>query len=311
MDLLGAGSIYFEVICELPENSNLSGKDLIKNLSGSVSDLEYLRAHCRILYQGLGGSSANTIYALSKLGYAVGFLGTLGKDQPAQEILTSGKGVDLRLLRKYGTSGLSFQIRHQGQTATLKFPNANEYLSFIEDDLGLINSAKYLYLGPIETMTALQSYRQILHFVDEDLYLFYTPGEDCAALGIAELEDLLSRARVVFVTEDELALLTSAEPSAGCSKLLEMGTKVVVCLGKEHLLIASKHSQYQVPFKKTVLKDDSDFLDMCVAGFIAAYLEGADLFTCGTAAVTLSALTSTAYGRDAYPDAKFLKRLIS
>lgn len=310
MDLLGAGSVYYELIYDLPKKSNISLEEILRNHSEPDQILKKLQETCQLMYHGIGGSSANTIYALSRLGYRVGYLGTLGNDESSNQILSFFKGVDTRLVRKYGASGISIQILNGKEAAHLKFSNSNNYLAFIEDDLPIINSSNYVYLGPVEAGNPVNSYKQLLNFLDDSIYLFYAPGNECASLGLQKLGDIISKARVVFVTNKEVELLTSSDVTDGCNAMIEAGARVVVCMNDNDAFITSKHSTYTLPFKKTLLKDNSDFLDTYIAGFLSAYAEGFDLDVCGNAGATLAALTSTSYGRESYPDSKFLKNML-
>ncbi len=310
MDLLGAGSIYYEIMYDLPENSNTSLEEILADSSEPDQILKKLKDVCRPLYHGIGGSSANTIYALSRLGYRVGYLGIVGNDEYSKEILSFFNGVDTRLIRKYESSGISVRIFHGKENTHLKFPNSNNYLSFIEDDLPIINSSNYIYLGPVENGSPVNSYKQLLNFIDESIYVFYAPGRECASLGLQKLGDIISKARVVFVTSSEVELLTSSDTHDGCKAMIEEGARVVVCMNDSDVSIISRHSDYTLPFKKTILKDNSDFLDAYIAGFLSAYVEGFDLDVCGNAGTTIAALTSTSYGRESYPNSKFLKNIL-
>lgn len=310
MDLLGAGSVYYEIMYDLPKKSRMSLEEILTDSQEPDQILKKLQDVCKPLYHGIGGSSANTIYALSRLGYRVGYLGVVGNDEYSKEILPFFKCVDTRLVRKYGASGISIRIFDGNENTHLKFSNSNNYLSFIEDDLPILNSSNYIYLGPIETGNPVKSYKQLLNFLDDSIYLFYAPGSECASLGLKKLGDIISKARVVFVTNDEVELLTSSDVRDGCNAIIEEGARVVVCMNDNDAFIISKHSEYTLPFKKTVLKDNSDFLDVYAAGFLSAYTEGFDLDVCGNAGATLAALTSTSYGRESYPDSKFLKNML-
>ena len=310
MDLLGVGSVHYEIMYDLPKNSNISLEEIRMDSSKPDQLLEKLQNACPPLYHGIGGSSANTIYALSRLGYRVGYLGVVGNDKYSKETLSFFKDVDSRLVRRYGESGISIRVFDEKETLHLKFPNSNNYLSFIEDDLSIINSSNYIYLGPIEAGNPVNSYKQLLNFIDDSIYIFYAPGIECASLGLQKLGDLISKARIVFVTKTELELLTSSDLSDGCKAMIDEGARVVVCINDSDATIVSKHSNYTLPFKKTVLKDNTDFLDAYIAGFLSAYVEGSDLNICGNAGATVAALTSTSYGRKSYPDSKFLKNIL-
>lgn len=310
MDLLGTGSIYFELIYKALDNSDCALDDILNVNFDPISDMAYLQEHASLEYRGIGGHAANVIYALSKLKYSVGFLGVVGKDETGNELLQQLHNVDTTLLRRFENSGLQISVfKGNEKIAAYSFSNSNQYLAFTEDDLEKIDTSKYIFIGPVDNANSLKSHVQMLSLISNELPVFFMPGKISASANENDIKKIISNSRVVFIAEDEMDSL-SGITSAGFNGLLALGTHVVVCKAKDHIRIVSKHSDYTIPIKKTVLIDDSDYLDSFTAGFLSAYMEGYSLESCGYAGVQLSALTSTAYGRNAYPDFKFLKYLL-
>jgi sugar/nucleoside kinase (ribokinase family) len=113
----------------------------------------------------------------------------------------------------------------------------------------------------------------------------------------------------VFINEREIGLLTGLGPDEGSRALLDFGAKVVACTrGADGSTIYSRSSRLDLPAKPTVVVDTTGAGDVYAAGFLAGYLDGATLEVCGEIATAASALSVSAYGREGYPDERFLRR---
>jgi len=256
-----------------------------------------------------GGSAANTVFALSRMGYTTGFLGVTGKDEGSKFLLSSMEGVDVGHVKKYKTAGVCVCLLADGERSLLAMPNSNDFFSFIAEDVGYLNSSKFVHLSSFSSDSALLLQKQLLELLEEDVYISFAPGEKYARRGLDQIEDMIGRSRIVFVNEREMTMLTGTGPKEGSKTLLDLGAKVVVCtLGREGSLITTYNSSITVPARKAVVVDTTGAGDVYAAGFLAGYLDGATLEVCGRIGASASALSVSSYGREAYPDERFLRK---
>jgi ribokinase len=268
-----------------------------------------LAKKAKLISRSGGGSAANTVVALARMGYSTGFLGVAGKDEEGRFLLGSMNGVDVSHVKKYKRSGMCIAMLKEGERSLLGLPNANDFFSFNEDDLGFLNSAKFVHLSSFAADSALSMQKQLVNMLDDNVYVSFAPGERYARRGLKQLAEIIERSRILFVNEREVSLLTGSDAREGSKALLELGPAVVACtMGSNGSTITTRNVSFDVPAKKTVVVDTTGAGDVYAAGFLASYLDGANLETCGQIASAAAAFSIASYGRDGYPDERFLRK---
>jgi len=99
-----------------------------------------------------GGSAANTIYGLAKLGMSTGFTGVVGDDAEGKVMLEDFQkvGVDISHIRvKQGvrTGSVLCLSDRLGRRSLYVLPGANNLLTMDDLDLTCINQARMLHLS--------------------------------------------------------------------------------------------------------------------------------------------------------------------
>jgi len=314
MDVVGVGALNVDLMYEVP-SLRVGGLELAAGSKTYGDEAMYqrlmqdLERNGRLRGRSGGGSAANTTYALARMGYQTAFLGVVGKDEEGRFILQSMAGVDVSHVKRARRSGRCLSLLADQDRSLVVLPNANDLFSFTEDDLELLNSSKFVHLGSFAADSALASQKALIGYLDDDVYVSFAPGETYARRGIGQLAPLLERTRILFLNRREMELLTGQGPVEGAHTLLEQGPHIVCCtLGAEGSAIVTRNTELVIPAKRTVVADVTGAGDVYAAGFLAGYLDGATLEACGTIATAAAALSVTAYGRDAYPDERFLRR---
>lgn len=314
MDVVGVGALNIDLLYEVsslrfggvelsPGSKTYGTEEMFHELIAEMG------RHGRLVGRSGGGSAANTAYALSRMGYETAFLGVVGKDEEGAFILGSMEGVDLSRVKRHKHSGKCLSLLADGDRSLLVLPNANNMFSYTEDDIDLLNSSKFVHMSSFASDAALASQKMLMEYLDDRVYVSFSPGELYARRGVEQLEPILERTRILFVNEQELGLLTGEISSGGARALLDSGPKVVVCtLGGDGSLIVSRNSEIAIPAKRTVVKDATGAGDVYAAGFLAGYLDGANLEVCGKIASAAAALSVAFPGREGYPDERFLRR---
>jgi len=313
MDVIGVGALNVDLFYKVP-SLTLAGH-VFEPGEEVVGDEELFTKVSRALAgqepiaRSGGGSAANTVFALSRMGYTTGFLGVTGKDEGSRFLLSSMEGVDVSHVKRYKKAGVCISLLADGERSLLAMPNSNDLFSFIAEDVGYLNSSKFVHLSSFSSDSALLLQKQLLELLDDDIYISFAPGEKYARRGLRQIEDMIGRSRIVFVNEREMGMLTGMGPEEGSRTLLDIGAKVVVCtMGREGSLITTHNSSIRVPARKAVVVDTTGAGDVYAAGFLAGYLDGATLEVCGRIGASASALSVSSYGREAYPDERFLRR---
>ncbi|NLK25543.1 MAG: hypothetical protein GX307_03085 [Euryarchaeota archaeon] len=312
MDVVGIGALNVDLLYEV-SSLCVGGVELAAGSKtyGSEAVFEHmvqeLRRTGRLMGQSGGGSAANTTYALAKLGYRTAFLGVVGSDEEGKFILQSMSGVDVSRVKKHKHSGKCISLLAHQDRSLIVLPNANDFFSFTEEDIELLNSSKFVHFGSFSADSALASQKRLVEYLDERVYLSFTPGEQYAQRGVGQLAPILERTRILFLNEREMKLMTGRGPVEGARSLLESGPHVVVCtMGAEGSVIVTRNTELIIPAKRSMVIDVTGAGDVYAAGFLAGYIDGASLETCGQIASAASALSIASYGREGYPDERLL-----
>jgi ribokinase len=109
-------------------------------------------AHINSLNESCGGSAANTIIGLAKLGLKTGFLGKVARDREGGMLIDhlKGEGVDCGALTisDEGRSGtVQGFVDPEGQRALYVDPGVNDEIDFPEVDLEYASDARLIHLS--------------------------------------------------------------------------------------------------------------------------------------------------------------------
>jgi ribokinase len=184
-----------------------------------------------------GGSAANTIYALAKLGVSTTFCGAVGDDDYGRTLLQD--------FQKVGVNTANIRVKREAKTGTVlclsdKFgrrslyvmPSANSLLTIADLDLAHINRAGMLHLSSFADDRQFQLVLELMDRLDSSVKLSFAPGALYAAKGLKNLAPILKRTYLLFLNQDEMQQLTGENVTAGAESCLKQGCqRVVVTLG--------------------------------------------------------------------------------
>jgi ribokinase len=250
-----------------------------------------------------GGSAANTIYGLARLGVPAGFVGAIGDDAEGKLMLQDFEqvGVDVAHIRiKPGTRTGSVLCLSDslGRRSLYIVPGANDWLAADDIDLDYINQAKVLHISSFAGDRQLLVLQELMGRLDLSVDVSLTPGALFADRGIEALQPILGRARLLFVNRDELRQLTEQDVIPGAETCLGQGCRiVVVTLGKGVVLelaggtrvnavayIRDAEREYVIEYSSrgfAVEADTTGAGDAFASGFLHGLLNDKGLDECG------------------------------
>ena len=185
-----------------------------------------------------GGSAANTIYGLAKLGMKTGFIGVVGDDAEGKILLQDFQkvGVDTSQIRvKPGskTGSVLCLSDRQGKRSLYVLPGANNLLTMDDLDLTYINQAGMLHLSSFADDRQFKISLELMNRLELSTKLSSTPGAIYAQKELKTLAPILNKTHILFVNQDEIRQMTGEDITAGAQTCLEQGCYiVVVTLGK-------------------------------------------------------------------------------
>jgi ribokinase len=250
-----------------------------------------------------GGSAANTIYGLAKLGVRAGFIGTVGDDEIGEalvEDLARG-GVDVSQIRvkKVAKTGSALCLSdNQGRRSLYVIPGANSLLEAEDVDLEYINQAKIVHLSSFAHESQFELQKRVVAQINPSVKVSLAPGSIYTAKGMRKLTPLLNKTYLLFINRSEMKQLTREDFATGAKKCLEQGCHIVVTtLGSAKTKLTRKASR--ATLVAHILSREGEYLiesrvkqaepmvdttgagDAFAAGFLYGFLKGKDLRQCG------------------------------
>ncbi|RKY69115.1 MAG: hypothetical protein DRQ02_02010 [Candidatus Latescibacterota bacterium] len=315
-DVVGLGALNLDLIYRVPDvfwqREIQPGVEILKEGEQLESVLRLVGRAGRLEGKSGGGSAANTMVALSRMGFDTGYVGKIGNDSAGSFLLKSLEGVDTSRIRKGKRTGVCVSLLNQsGERALLIFPHSNDCLAYSEVDMEYITNSRLLHLSSFAGDTPFHTQRRVIENVPPGLKVSFDPGEFYARKGLQQLLPFLRRSFVVFLTRKEIELLTGEHYKTGCRRLLEYGPQIVACkLAQQGSYVVSWEQEIQTSAEQTEVVDKTGAGDVFNAGFLAGLLLEKPLELCALLANKAAALSLTAPGREKYPDRDFLARVL-
>lgn len=257
-----------------------------------------------------GGSAANTIVGLSRLGIGTGYLGKVADDEAGKLLMDdlTSEGVNTRGVRvSSGRSGeCLIMVDRRGERGILVDPGVNDTITISDVETGIdIHPEKGpdIALG----MTAgsgmeLMNNTGLVHFtsfvcrISDTSFetqkqiaartkagISFDPGTLYAERGMKALMEFIKRARVVLPNDRELECMTGCrDVRDGADMLIEAGAQwVAVKMGSRGCYVTDGTSAVEILPHNVDVVDTTGAGDAFNAGFIFGMLRGEDIETCG------------------------------
>ena len=270
-----------------------------------------------------GGSAANTIYGLAKLGVNTGYTGVVGGDAEGKILLQDFQevGVDTGQIRvKHGvrTGSVLCLSDRLGRRSLYVVPGANSLLAMDDLDLTYINQAKWLHLSSFADERQFKVLFELVDRLASSVKLSFAPGVLHAIKEMTILSPILNRTHLLFVNQREIRHLTGEDVIAGAESCLKQGCRmVVVTLGKGMTLelgrrtvtavayVRDAENKYAIePSRQDIISevDATGAGDAFAAGFLYGLLKGKGLNECGRLGDIVARFSLTKLGaREGFP----------
>ncbi len=259
---------------------------------------EYEDSELELLDTCPGGSAANTIYGLARLGVNTGFIGAIGDDIEGKLLLQDFEkvGVDTGQIKmkpkaKTGLATcLSDKLNFRSIHVT---PGANNLLTMDDLDSDYINRTKMLHISSFANDRQFKVSEELITRLDSSVKVSFSPGSLYVSKGLQTLTPLLAKTYVLFINQDEIRQLTGKDFEAGAKSCLDLGCHiVVVTLGEgasyktrtATSYIRDAEGEYVIePSDKSIISasDTIGAGDAFAAGFLYGLLTNKGLETCG------------------------------
>ncbi len=315
--ILGSGSLNLDIIYVVDSFQEVCRRlDLAPGRERSCSRtelaafMEQLQSMGQRVSVSGGGSAANTVTVLARLGWRSSFLGVMGSDGEGDLVAASMADVDLSHVVRQGHTAVCLVVLGTDQRDRAMLVAPAEGADFPTDDgvLELMAAAGTIHLSSFVTEDGLRFQERLLEGRRDDQVVSLDPGEIYASLPLSRLENLFSKVDLLFITATELEMLFGG-PWDGAREalgLLHKGYRgraapmpaVVVKDGAKGARCLWSQGELSAPaLEVEEVVDTTGAGDTFDAGFLHAILNGAGVERALNVGHRLAALSLMDHGR--------------
>jgi len=290
MKIIGIGNALTDLMTRIESDEVLNNLNLPKGSMQLVDAAMSQRASnaTKQFKRSLasGGSAANTIHGLARLGMETGFIGKVGKDDLGEffkkDMMESG--IKTHLIQSETPSGLALAlVSPDGERTFATYLGAACELEDTDIDAEVLKEYDILHIEGY----LLQNYKLISHSIKTAKELGLRVSLDLASYNVVEQNrDFLNEmidlyADIIFANEEESKALTGLEPEQSVQHLSKRVDIVAVKTGPGGSFVYMNGEMCQVPTQKITPVDTTGAGDLYAAGFLYALAKGKNAYECG------------------------------
>ncbi|MBI2597443.1 carbohydrate kinase family protein [Candidatus Daviesbacteria bacterium] len=240
-----------------------------------------------------GGTAGNIAYNLALLKQAVSILGVAGSDFSEYEKFLKETGVDtsrIKIIEGETSSSAFIMTDSADNQITAFYPGAMKQAA----SLSLTGSpTDFVIISPNDPKAMVKFTKECQ---DNNLPYMLDPGMQLPALEVDDLKKMVSGATILIGNDYEISLLCD-KSQATSNKFLEQVKILITTLGETGSLIQSGSETIRIQAgKPKKVVDPTGAGDAYRAGFLAGFVKGFDLKTCGQMGSIASCYAIEKYG---------------
>jgi ribokinase len=238
--------------------------------------------------EACGGSAANTMVGLARLGCKVGFIGKVANDYGGnlQVSCFKAEGVNTEgiIQTAKGKSGsvLGF-VDKKGARALYINSGVNDLIEPREIKWQYASQTQFLHLSSFVGEKSFRTQKKLLSSLPSSVKISFDPGSIYAQKGFAAIEPIIQNSFVMMPNALELELLTGeTDYPKGSKMIIDMGVQIVaVKLGNKGCYVTNGQEKRTIQPFKVPVTDTTGAGDAFNAGFLYGLLNGKPLLECG------------------------------
>ncbi len=262
-----------------------------------------------------GGSAANTIIGLSRLGCSTSIIGKIAEDDDGDlieyNLAVNGVYSNNLIYSESGSTGkcLGF-VDSRGERCLYIDPGVNDEIQIGEINPLNIMRCKIMHYTSF-VGDSFKTQIELLEKLSKDTILSFDPGMLYVQKGFDELKPILDRTDILLINESELRLLCNnndASLKELAISFLDMGIgTVVVKQGSKGVFAMDNSHECFVEAYECDVVDTTGAGDSFNSGFLYSYLNGFDLEKSCRIGNWVASKSIEGFGMDKFPSLKDLK----
>lgn len=238
--------------------------------------------------EACGGSAANTMVGLARLGASVGFVGKIADDHEGQLQIEcfqkEGVNTDGIIHSPKGKSGVCLGfVDKKGARALYINPGVNDQIEFREIQAPYITDTQFLHLSSFVGEKSFRAQKKLMSFLPNSVKVSFDPGSLYAQKGLSAIEPIIQNSFVMMPNALELELITGErEIPKGAQVLIDMGVEIVaVKMGDKGCYVSNGEEKMTLQPYKVPAVDTTGAGDAFDAGFLYGLVHNRTLEDCG------------------------------
>ena len=213
MIFTGCGALNLDLIYEVEDIDSVRnagfdlepGRECVMNHQGAKDLLTLLEKEAKLLSKSGGGSAANTLCALSRMGHRCFFIGTVGEDDEGEFLLDSMKEVDCSLVNRSGKSNLCIVVidKESKDRALAVVPGSLAIDPDAPKMRTILENSSLFHLSSLAQEEGPELQGQLIALCPSSCIVSFDPGEVYAAQGYETIQEILLRTWLLFVSDVE------------------------------------------------------------------------------------------------------------
>lgn len=288
--ILGIGSALVDILTQIPDEQILQELNLPKGSMTYVDAQTSVKIGKKLAYLGnqmaSGGSAANTMSGLAKLGIEAGFLSKIGNDEVGrffEKQMTESHVKPLMLKNETPSGRVQALVTADGERtfATCLGAAAEMCADDIKPELfegwDIFYVEGYLVANPTMLRKAIETAKAQGMTIAIDLASYNVVEESHDFL----MELINNYVDIVFANEKESYALAGIEPEKALHFIAERCDIAVVKVGAKGAFVQQGNEIITIPPMEAQVVDTTGAGDMWAAGFLAGLVKGENLKKCG------------------------------
>ena len=262
-----------------------------------------------------GGSAANTMVGLSRLGCSTSIIGKIAEDDDGDlieyNLAINGIYTNNLIYSETGATGkcLGF-VDSNGERCLYIDPGVNDEIRLDEiNPLNILRCKIMHYTSFVGDSFNTQI--ELLDLLNKECILSFDPGMLYVQKGFDELKPILDRTDILLINESELRLLCNNNESSLkelAIGFLDMGIEtVVIKQGSKGVFAMNNNETCEVESYKCDVVDTTGAGDSFNSGFLYSYLKGYDLEKSCQIGNWVASKAIEGFGMEKFPSLKDLE----
>ncbi len=262
-----------------------------------------------------GGSAANTIVGLARLGCDTSIIGKIAEDEDGDlieyNLAINGVYANNLIYSESGSTGkcLGF-VDKKGERCLYIDPGVNDEIKIGEINPLYIMRCKIMHYTSF-VGDSFKTQIELLEKLSQDTVLSFDPGMLYVQKGFDELKPILERTNILLINESELRLLcknSNAPVKELAINFLDLGIEtIVVKQGSNGVYAISNSEECQVDAYDCNVVDTTGAGDSFNSGFLYSYLKGYNLEKSCKIANWVASKAIEGFGMEKFPSLKELE----